>query len=129
VAAALFSKGGARLAAASIHLPLAADSRPVHGGRVRELLAGYATPHRLAAGDLNERPGGPTWATFAADGFADADPHCGPTFPATGPVKRIDGVLVTNGIEVVKHDVLDGPAVARASDHCPLLAVVRVPTD
>jgi endonuclease/exonuclease/phosphatase family metal-dependent hydrolase len=129
VAAALISKSGARLAVASIHLPLSAEVRPVHGHRVRQLLESYGTPHRLAAGDLNERPPGPTWEAFAVGGMCDLDPACGPTFPAAGPVKLIDGVLATEGIEVVSHEVLEGAAVERASDHRPLLAVVRVPAE
>jgi endonuclease/exonuclease/phosphatase family metal-dependent hydrolase len=129
VASALIAKSGARIAVASIHLPLVAEQRHQHAARVRELLDTYDTSHRLAAGDLNERPPGPTWEAFGLGGLADLDPQCGPTFPAGQPVKRIDGILATEGVAVVEHHVLDGPAVARASDHRPLLAVVRVPTD
>jgi endonuclease/exonuclease/phosphatase family metal-dependent hydrolase len=128
VASALIAKSGARMAVASIHLPLVAEQRHQHAARVRELLDTYDTSHRLAAGDLNERPPGPTWEAFGLGGLADLDPQCGPTFPAGQPVKRIDGILATEDVAVVEHHVLDGPAVARASDHRPLLAVVRVPT-
>lgn len=126
VASALVARGGVSLAVASIHLPLDAAPRHVHATRARDILGGYGTAHRLAAGDLNERPPGPTWEAFGIGGLADLDPACGPTFPAGRPVKRIDGILATEGIEVVEHRVLDGDAVARASDHRPLLAVVRV---
>jgi endonuclease/exonuclease/phosphatase family metal-dependent hydrolase len=129
VASAVVVKAGARLAVASIHLPLVADRRHQHASRVREVLDTYDTPHRLAAGDLNERPPGPTWEAFGFGGLADLDPGCGPTFPATVPAKRIDGILATQAVEAVEHRVLGGPSVARASDHRPLLAVVRVPSD
>ena len=91
------------------------------------MLEGHDAVHRLAAGDLNERPPGPTWDAFGNGGFADLDPDCASTFPAVRPTKRIDGILATDGVEVVEHRVLDGAAVTRASDHRPLLAVIRVP--
>lgn len=128
VASAVVAKGGARLAVASIHLPLAAERRHQHASRVREMLDAYGTAHQLAAGDLNERPPGPTWEAFAFGGLADLDTEGGPTFPAARPAKRIDGILATQGVDVLEHHVLDGPGVARASDHRPLLAVIRVPT-
>ncbi|MDQ1624820.1 MAG: hypothetical protein QOJ49_318, partial [Actinomycetota bacterium] len=44
-----------------------------------------------------------------------------------GPRKRIDAVLASGDVTVSDYGVLDGPAVERASDHRPLLAVLRVP--
>jgi endonuclease/exonuclease/phosphatase family metal-dependent hydrolase len=130
VATATMTKGGATLSVASIHLPLDREQRLVHAERIREQLSRHGTStHQLAAGDLNERPPGPAWEAFGIGGLADLDPTCGPTFPAGSPAKRIDGILATKGVTVVEHHVLDGPAVSRASDHRPLLAVVRVPTD
>jgi endonuclease/exonuclease/phosphatase family metal-dependent hydrolase len=127
VASAVVTNAGAGLAVASIHLPLVAAQRHRHADRVREVLDGYGTSHRLAAGDLNERPPGPTWDVFGVGGLADLDPECAATYPASKPVKRIDGILATEGVEVVEHRVLDGAAVTRASDHRPLLAVIRLP--
>jgi endonuclease/exonuclease/phosphatase family metal-dependent hydrolase len=127
VASALVTKAGARLAVASVHLPLVAAHRPTHAKRAREVLANYGTPLQLAAGDLNEEPPGPSWDVFGAGGLADLDPEGASTYPASGPVKRIDAILVSDGVEVVEHRVLDGAAVARASDHRPVLAVIRLP--
>src|SRR4029079_2602881 len=129
LAAARVSKQGARLSVASIHLPLEAVARQRYGALVGQLLDRYPTAHRLAAGDLNEKPSGPTWQALHDGGLCDLDPHCGPTFPAAQPRKRIDGILATGGVQVVEHHVVDSPAVARASDHRPLLAVVTVPVD
>jgi endonuclease/exonuclease/phosphatase family metal-dependent hydrolase len=129
VASAIVSKAGARLAVASIHLPHAAAQRHQHASRVREVLQGYDTPHRLAAGDLNEPTPGPTWDAFGLGGFADLAPDGASTYPAIHPDTRIDAILATDGVEVVEHRVLDGAAVTRASDHRPLLAVIRVPAD
>jgi endonuclease/exonuclease/phosphatase family metal-dependent hydrolase len=127
VASAIVSRGGARLAVASIHLPLVEAQRRPHAQRAREMLAAYDTPHWLAAGDLNEPPLSPSWQALGIGGLTDLDPDCGPTFPAAHPTKRIDGILATKGVELVEHRVLDGPAVRRASDHSPLLAVIRLP--
>ena len=127
VASAVVSRGGARLAVASIHLPQRAAHRQEHAQRARELLAAYDTTHWLAAGDLNEPPPGPSWQAFGIAGLTDVAPDCGPTFPAERPTERIDGILATKGVELVEHHVLEGAAVSRASDHRPLLAVVRLP--
>lgn len=127
VATATVRKGGAALSVASVHLPLLADQRPLHGRRILATVAGSGVPHRLVAGDLNEPPGGPAWDVLTGDGLRDADPQGPPTFPARSPRRRIDAVLVSDGVDVVSQEVVDGPAVERASDHLPVLAVVRVP--
>jgi endonuclease/exonuclease/phosphatase family metal-dependent hydrolase len=127
VASAVVVKGDARLAVASLHLPLGAEQRREQVDRVREVLGRHGTAHRLAAGDLNELPTGPSWAALHAAGLRDLDPDAGPTYPAGQPEDRIDGILATEGVEVIDHQVIDGAAVARASDHRPLLVVVRVP--
>jgi len=129
IATAMVTKAGARLAVASLHLPLDALARQRYSTMVGQLLDQYPTTHRLVAGDLNEKPGGPTWQGLHDGGLCDLDPACGPTFPAAAPRKRIDGILATDGVQVVEHHVVDSPAVARASDHRPLLAVVHVPVD
>ena len=126
VASAVVRRGGARLAVASIHLPLTAAARLDQAPRAREIVAAHGCTHSLAAGDLNEIPPGPSWQAFGIGGLTDVDPDCGPTFPAARPIKRIDGILATKGVEVVEHRVLDGAAVERASDHSPLLAVIRL---
>ncbi|MGH8970457.1 MAG: endonuclease/exonuclease/phosphatase family protein, partial [Actinomycetes bacterium] len=79
-------------------------------------------------GDLNEAPGQRAWTALHDGGLRDPDPASGPTFPATAPRKRIDAVLVSDEVEVVDYRVVDEPGVARASDHRPVLAVLRVPS-
>jgi endonuclease/exonuclease/phosphatase family metal-dependent hydrolase len=127
VASAIVSRGGTRLAVASIHLPLVEARRREHAQRAREMLAAYDATDWLAAGDLNEPPSGPSWQALRIGGLTDVAPDCGPTFPAGRPTKRIDAILATKRVEVVEHHVLEGAAVMRASDHRPLLAVVRLP--
>jgi endonuclease/exonuclease/phosphatase family metal-dependent hydrolase len=129
IATAMVRKGGARLAVASLHVPFKAAAREHYSDLVRELLDRYPTSHRLVAGDLNQTPSGRTWTGLRELGLVDLDPQCGPTFPAAAPETRIDGILATGGVHVVEHRVIDAPAVVRASDHRPLLAVVTVPVD
>lgn len=128
VAAAVVRRGGADLAVASIHLPLEPGPRLEHAQRVLSLLDRSGVRHALAAGDLNERPGHAAWQALHDGGLRDLGPRSGPTFPAAAPERRIDGVLATEGVEVVDHRVLDVPGVEVASDHRPLLTAVRVPT-
>lgn len=78
----------------------------------------------ILAGDMNDVPGGPSnlvymemWKDAAA-----ADPS--PTFPSSGPERRIDYVFYypENAWKVIKSEVINEPA---ASDHSPLLTVLR----
>jgi len=125
-AAAVVSKEGARLMVVSTHLGLRADERKRHAA---ELLAGLhwaPTADVVLGGDLNAGPGSPAWRTLHAGGLRDPEPSSGPTFPAQEPVKRIDALLVSPGVQVVKYRVVDAPDVERATDHRPVLAVVEV---
>lgn len=127
LAAAVVRKSGTRLLVVSMHMSLDADERRVHAGEVLSLLGQLGEEHVVLAGDLNELPGQPAWQAYAEGGLRDADPSSGPTYPSGVPHKRIDGVLVSDGVEVVSQRVVDEPGVERATDHRPVLAVVRVP--
>jgi endonuclease/exonuclease/phosphatase family metal-dependent hydrolase len=128
VAAAVVRRNGARLAVASLHLPLHESQRLDHARSALEVLRAAGVEHAFAAGDLNERPGHAAWAFLEEQGLRDLAPGSGPTFPAVGPTKRIDGVFATDGLETLEYRVVDGPDAERASDHRPLLVTVRVPT-
>jgi endonuclease/exonuclease/phosphatase family metal-dependent hydrolase len=90
--------------------------------RVAETLPGPV----VVAGDLNERPDGPDWATLRKAGFADHGSGAWLTFPARAPVKRIDAVLVRGDARVRHHGDpgVDPALLAAASDHRPVLAVL-----
>jgi endonuclease/exonuclease/phosphatase family metal-dependent hydrolase len=128
LAGAVVSKAGARLVVASAHLGLDAAERPTHAGEVLELLGQLGAGPVVLAGDLNELPGDPAWQVLHAGGLRDPAPGSGPTFPARAPRKRIDAVLVSDGVEVVDYRVVDEPGVERASDHRPVLADLTLPT-
>lgn len=127
VAAAVVAKEGAQLVVASIHLPLDSSQRLEHAKDIVDILDESDASHALAGGDINERPGHPAWQALHDGGLRDLGPGTGPTFPAGRPQKRIDGVLATEGVEVVDYEVVDVPWVERASDHRPVLVTIRVP--
>ena len=127
VAAAVVRKSGARLAVASLHLPLPEAERLDHVRRALGVLSAGGCDHAFAAGDLNEIPGHAAWKHLDDEGLRDLAPRSGPTFPAVQPTKRIDGAFATHGVEVVLHGVVDLPSVDRASDHRPLLVTIEVP--
>lgn len=99
-------------------------------GRQRELeqvLRGcesFGTPY-LLVGDLNEEPGGPVWQRLANAGLTDLGADAGPTFPSTGPYKRIDGAMASEGLVAKLLPMPADPAdLAVASDHLPMLLEV-----
>ncbi|MBV9096556.1 MAG: endonuclease/exonuclease/phosphatase family protein [Frankiaceae bacterium] len=132
VCSALLRVGGVELTAASVHLSLDADERQRH---LPELWA--ALPSRrdalVVGADANEEPGGPVWtelSTTLRDAWAVAGSGAGHTYSAASPHKRIDGVFVGEGFDIGECRAVDDlPEVARASDHLPVLAVLRPALD
>ena len=121
------SAGATPLTVASVHLGLDPAERAAHVALIAEKLAG-AGDRLVVAGDLNERPDGPSWAALAGYGLADPRPGAPPTFPARAPRSRIDAVLARPGVEVLDDEVWrpDPRDVVLASDHRPVLALLRV---
>ncbi|MEU7021009.1 endonuclease/exonuclease/phosphatase family protein [Streptomyces sp. NPDC046203] len=133
LATAVVRFGGARLGLVSCHLSLDADERDTQAGLLLDRVAALGTPYAIVAGDLNERPGGRAWTRLTKelrDGHEAAPWGTGATFPVTAPDRRIDAVLATPGIEFLACGVppdLDPADLCAATDHLPLVAVVRVP--
>jgi endonuclease/exonuclease/phosphatase family metal-dependent hydrolase len=71
-------------------------------------------------GDLNEEPGGPTWARLTS-GLVDAVAAPRPTFTARRPRRRLDAVLVSPGLRVTGSAVRRDDVTRRASDHLPVV--------
>ncbi|MEU0672663.1 endonuclease/exonuclease/phosphatase family protein [Streptomyces sp. NPDC006172] len=135
-ATAVVRFGNVRLGVLGCHLSLHADERYEQGGMLLDRLAGMGVEHAVAGGDLNERPGGPTFRRLAdtlLDCRATAPWGGEPTFPASAPDRRIDAVFATKGIEVLGCGVPTGlPGISEAdlraaTDHLPVLAALRVP--
>jgi endonuclease/exonuclease/phosphatase family metal-dependent hydrolase len=129
-------RGGTEVAVASTHLGLAGSERVTHAGEViSRLMTSPSTarsPFVVLAGDFNETSGEPAVARLLAAGFVDAwaaAPYGGElTFSARRPRRRIDYVLVSSGVEILRCGVPEGlPDVRMASDHLPVLADLRLP--
>ncbi|WP_171053137.1 endonuclease/exonuclease/phosphatase family protein [Streptomyces marianii] len=137
-ATAVVRVGGARLGLLSCHLSLRTDERYAQAGMLLDRLGAMDVPHAIAAGDVNERPGGRSFRRLAA-GLRDAwevSPWGGEyTSTPADPHQRIDAVFVTPGIEVLGCGVPVGlPGVSEAdlraaTDHLPVLAALRVPAE
>jgi endonuclease/exonuclease/phosphatase family metal-dependent hydrolase len=79
----------------------------------------------IAAGDLNEGPAGSAWRMIE-DGLSTAH-ESAPTFPASLPARRIDGIFVSPDITIEKYEVVDDERTLSASDHLPVLADLVLP--
>lgn len=110
----------------SLHLGLTAGERSRHLVRVMPVVRAAAGPGCIVAGDLNEQPGGSSWRRLALH-LRDLSPGSGPTYPASGPVRRIDAVLGTGGLVASPVPAVAGEAARRASDHLPVVVDVSWP--
>jgi endonuclease/exonuclease/phosphatase family metal-dependent hydrolase len=90
---------------------------------------GESGPPLVLAGDLNERPGGPVWATLSErlEDAAAAVGDDGPTYSSDRPRRRIDAIFTDPRIVVERYAVLRTAATSRASDHLPLYAELKLP--
>ncbi|MEV7614693.1 endonuclease/exonuclease/phosphatase family protein [Streptomyces sp. NPDC089799] len=134
-ATAVVRIAGARVGLLSTHLSLQRAERATQAGLLLERLRALDTPYAIAAGDLNETPGGPAFTRLTSElqdcrtvaPWGDEN-----TFPTTAPDRRIDAILTTPGVEVLGCGVpteLKGIAAAdlkSASDHLPVLAALRL---
>jgi endonuclease/exonuclease/phosphatase family metal-dependent hydrolase len=115
----------ARFTVSGSHLATDPVERPAQAARWKSALAAVDGP-LVAAGDLNEGPGGGAWRTVA-DGFA-APGTAALTYPATLPRHRLDAVFVSPDITIETYEVIDTDQARRASDHLPVLAELRLPS-
>lgn len=127
---------GARAHVYVTHLDYRGDPT-LRAVEVRETLDILAADPRGATqvlvGDLNAEPGAselePLW-TRLRDAWAVAPERTGEpglTYPALDPVKRIDVVAVSSGVEVVDATTQHDPAHVPASDHRALVTTLRLP--
>ena len=78
--------------------------------------------------DANETAAGASWKRLAAGRVDVGAAQDQPTFSATNPKRRIDGIFVTPDITVESCQVISSAATRAASDHLPLVADVIVPS-
>jgi endonuclease/exonuclease/phosphatase family metal-dependent hydrolase len=115
---------GATFTVSGSHLATDPVERPAQAARWKAALAGIEGPV-IAAGDLNEGPGGGAWRTVA-DGLTTPDSAL--TYPATLPRARLDAIFVTPDISVERYEVADTDTARRASDHLPVVADLLLPS-
>lgn len=125
---AAFVRGSVRGASFTVsgsHLATDSTERPDQAALWKEALTKAEGPV-IAAGDLNEGPGGGAWRTVE-DGLVSST-EGRPTFPATLPARLIDGLFVTPDITIEKYEVVENDLARRASDHLPVLADLVLPS-
>jgi endonuclease/exonuclease/phosphatase family metal-dependent hydrolase len=119
---------GVPLTAVAAHLGLVGLERQHHAQQLTDHLAGIEGPLILGA-DVNEAPEGPA-ARWISERLYDAGAHKAlgsrETFPARGPVARIDYVFVNEAVSVTGCWVPSTQASAEASDHRPVLVEVDI---
>lgn len=127
VRALLWLPGTEPVMVTSMHLGLDPMQRADHVDRMLRGLIDDVPA--ILAGDLNERPNGPSWRTLS-NWAIDPAPGAPNTFSAKRPRARIDAVLVDPRLEVVGYgdpEGVDEEDVQKASDHRPVIARVRLP--
>jgi endonuclease/exonuclease/phosphatase family metal-dependent hydrolase len=125
---AAFARGtvrGGRFTISGSHLATDPAERPSQAAVWKEQLSMIEGPV-IAAGDLNEGPGGSAWR-MVEDGLLTPIDSA-PTFPASLPARRIDGIFVSPDITVEKYEVVDDERALSASDHLPVLADLVLPS-
>jgi endonuclease/exonuclease/phosphatase family metal-dependent hydrolase len=129
-AVAICSLGGRRFVAVGTHLGARAGERLRHAhelfARLHEIIGDDSLPIVLG-GDINELPSGQAFAVFGSrlrDTYAAAGTGPGETFSATDPTRRVDAVFADRRLRPMRCRVLDGPDVAIASDHRPVIAEI-----
>lgn len=125
IAAAQLRVRGGLVGVVSCHLSLDAGRRAVEVERVIEV-ADRLRGTVVIGGDLNEKPGGPSWRRLRQAGYVDHGSKDWPTYPADAPVKRIDALLVRGATPVLHHGDpgIEEELQAQASDHRAVLAVL-----
>ncbi|MFD7868332.1 endonuclease/exonuclease/phosphatase family protein [Streptomyces sp. NPDC057682] len=137
-ATAVVRIAGTRIGVLSCHLSLQRRERLAQARLLLETVESMGVDHVVVAGDLNDVPSGRAFRLLAGrlQDCWEAHPLGGEyTFPQHDPLRRLDAVFATRGIEVLGCGVPeDLPGIRRsdllaATDHLPVLAALRVPAE
>lgn len=105
----------------SVHLALGRRAREKQLDFLGHLIRGR--PHVVVMGDLNASGDAPEIRRFIM-AHDLGDPACDkPTFPSWRPVRKIDHILVSRSLEVIRSRVVDYPL----SDHLPISMELELP--
>ena len=119
--------GDVSFTVAASHLATDDGERDSQAQRLDAELAAIAGPVMLGI-DANETAAGASWKRLAAGRVDVGAAQDQPTFSATNPKRRIDGIFVTPDMTVESFQVISSEATRSASDHLPLVADVIVPS-
>jgi endonuclease/exonuclease/phosphatase family metal-dependent hydrolase len=119
--------GDVSFTVAASHLATDDGERDSQAQRLDAELAAIAGPVILGI-DANETAAGASWKRLAAGRVDVGAAQDQPTFSATNPKRRIDGIFVTPDMTVESFQVISSEATRSASDHLPLVADVIVPS-
>ncbi len=125
---AFFARGrvhGASFTVSGSHLATDPAERPSQAAHWKAELSRLEGPVIVAA-DLNEGPGGGAWRTVE-DGLATTKDD-DPTYPASAPSRRIDGLFVSPDITIERYEIIATDRARAASDHLPVLADLSLPS-
>jgi endonuclease/exonuclease/phosphatase family metal-dependent hydrolase len=114
---------GGRFTVSGSHLATDPAERPAQAALWKDALEAIEGPV-IAAGDLNEGPGGGAWRTLEDGLVSSAAGRF--TYPATLPARLIDGLFVTPDITIEKYEVVESDLARRASDHLPVVADLKL---
>jgi endonuclease/exonuclease/phosphatase family metal-dependent hydrolase len=126
---AAFARGsvrGGQFTLSGSHLATDPAERPSQAAVWKEQLAALEGPV-IAAGDLNEGPGGSAWRMIEDGLVTSGEPT--PTFPAGLPARRLDGIFVSPDIRIEKYEVVNEERARSASDHLPVVVDLLLPSD
>lgn len=115
----------------SVHLGLDPQERALHRNIIMNAAQEFGPGRTVIAGDLNEKPDGPSWSAFtrrlhdaALAGRGGRHVALAATYPARNPRLRIDAILVGQDLSVLQYQVLDTDLTRIASDHLPVVATL-----
>lgn len=120
---ALFGRPGAGVAVISVHLALGRRQRAMQIESLGETIEAF--PNAILMGDFNCELGSPELRALLGNTSLRPPPTRGSTFPSWRPMRRIDHILVSSGIEVLETRT---PGWTY-SDHLPISMEVRLPAE
>ena len=129
-AAAVLHAGGIKVVVIGTHFGLRAPERRRHAAEVAAIadrMRAEGATTVVVAGDLNSGPAAAEWEPLRSRLHDTAEAGAGwSTFPASAPRARIDVILTDPTVAVRSCGVPEPADLSSASDHLPVLAVLRL---